>query len=170
MSKTVRHIHWPQVLIGVLALVLGGVFYILARPPSQTYFVPAALSLFQGDASVFGALGYHLPTFLHVFAFSLITVGFLGSDLRGAVQVCLLWFSIDALFEIGQHPWVAGIIVPHVPDWFSAVPVLDNVAVYFERGSFDVFDLLSILLGAVAAYGVVGWFSVKNSSGLKSAG
>ena len=152
VSKIKWRINWRQVLVGILALGLGVALYVLDRPPAQTYFVPNALSLFEEAASVFGTIGYHLPTFLHVFAFCLITSGVLGCGRRGAAMVCLLWLLIDGAFELGQHPDAARIILPLIPGWFANIPVLDNTANYFSQGHFDPADVISILLGTVGAY------------------
>lgn len=150
-----------QILLGVIALGFGVLLYLFDRPPSQVYFIPAEISLYQGSTSLFGGIGNHLPTFLHVFAFALITSGVLACERRGALWVCVFWFVVDALFEVGQHPAVAARIVSVIPSWFAKVPLLENAASYFERGSFDIFDLLSIFLGALAAYGVLAlWHQV----------
>ena len=135
-----------------MALGLGVLLYILDRPAGHTYFLPEALSLFSTTPRVFGALGNQLPTFLHALAFCLITSGILGCGRRGALFVCLFWLSVDAAFEIGQYPSLAGEITTLIPDWFAAVPLLDNTESYFTQGRFDPADLASILLGAVCAY------------------
>jgi hypothetical protein len=147
-----RKTDWRQILLGAGALGLGILLYVLDRPAEHTYFLPEALSLFSTTPRMFGNLGNHLPTFLHVLAFCLITSGILGSDKRAALMVCLGWLAIDAAFEIGQHPSVAARIIPLIPGWFAKVPLLDNTASYFTHGRFDPADLASILLGAMCAY------------------
>jgi hypothetical protein len=155
-SIQMNNIQWSTnrrlVLIGILALVIGVALYVFDRPSAQTYFVPNALSLFKGAPSVFGKVGYHLPTFLHAFAFCLITSGVMGYGPRGTAVVCLLWLLVDGAFEIGQRPDIANEIVPHIPDWFKHVPILENTADYFIYGRFDPMDLAAILLGAIVAY------------------
>ena len=141
-----------QILIGVLALGLGVALYVLDRSPAQTYFLPDAISLFSATPSVFGTLGNHLPTFLHVFALCLISSGTLGCGRRGILIVCLFWLFIDGVFEIGQHPSVSEIIVPMIPGIFLDIPILENAANYFVQGRFDPLDLTSILLGTICAY------------------
>jgi hypothetical protein len=143
---------WKQILIGALALGLGVALYVLDRSPTQTYFLPDTLSLFSATPSVFGVLGNHLPTFLHAFAFCLISAGVLDCKRRGALVICLFWLFIDGAFEIGQHPIASEIIIPMIPKLFFDIPVLDNTADYFAQGRFDPVDLISILLGAVCAY------------------
>jgi hypothetical protein len=152
MEMSPQKTDWRLVGLGAAALGLGIVFYLLYRPPAQTYFIPEALSLYSAKASTFGGLGNHLPTFLHVFAFSLITSGMLGCTRQGALLACLFWLFVNAFFEIGQHPAVAEIIIPVIPGWFDGIPILENTASYFRQGRFDAYDLLSIVLGGIGAY------------------
>jgi len=44
--------------------------------------------------------------------------------------------------------WIAA----NSPGWFSNIPFIENVPAYFLQGTFDVLDLVSIAVGAVAAY------------------
>ncbi len=152
---THHSINWTQVLLGALALALGVIVYILDRPAEHIYFLPQALSMYEQIASVFGRVGYHLPTFLHVIAFSLILTGMIGCGKRGGLIVCITWMLINSGFEIGQHQNIAPGIVELLPEWFSYVAILDNTASYFIHGVFDPYDLLSIVVGALVAYAVI---------------
>lgn len=154
MEKPALDSNFKQVGIGVLALVLGVLLYVLDRPAAQTYFVPEAVSLFQQNSKFFGAIGNQLPTLLHAFAFCLITCGIFSASRWNALGICVLWVLIDGAFEIGQQSDIANVIAEVVPDWFSQIPVLENTRSYFLYGHFDPLDLLSIVLGAGAAYGV----------------
>ena len=145
-------IDWRQVALGSLALGLGIVLYLVDRPASETYFVPESLSLFSHGSTVFGSLGQHMPTFLHVFAFCLLSSGILDCNKRCALLVCGFWLCLDGLFEIAQHDAIAERLVPWVPDWFNGIPILENTANYFSRGHFDPLDLASIVLGSMLAY------------------
>lgn len=157
-----RNMEWKQILVGVFALGLGIALYVLDRSPSQTYFLPDTLSLFSTTPSVFGKLGNHLPTFLHVFAFCLITSGVLNCGRQGTAVICILWLLVDAAFEIGQHQEVANKIVPHIPGWFEGIPFLENTENYFLKGRFDPADLAAILFGAIAAYFLTRVLHAKN--------
>ena len=66
------------------------------REGEQTIFVPGDLSLFPFTPSVFGVVGHSLPTFTHIFAFSLLTAAVLNHAKRTAVTVCLGWFLSDS--------------------------------------------------------------------------
>ncbi len=151
MSQTNK----AQIVIGLAVLLLGTAVYFLDRPWEQTIFVPGDLSLFPLTPSVFGVIGHSLPTFAHVFAFSLLTMAFVGGAKRAAITVCLGWFLVDATFELGQHPQVASGLSSLIPQWFAHLPVLDRTAGYFVYGTFDPVDLLSVAFGALAAYLVI---------------
>jgi hypothetical protein len=138
--------------LGLLALVLGLAVYLTDRPVERTYFLPDDLTASVRPAGLFGMFGQWLPAFLHVYAFILLTVVVSASRDRQVIAVCAMWFVIDALFECGQHPAVASRLAALAPDWFQAIPVLENTASYFARGTFDPIDILFTALGAMAAY------------------
>ncbi|MFH1934581.1 MAG: hypothetical protein ABIN18_23790 [Pseudomonadota bacterium] len=145
-----------QVLIGLAGLGLGSLVYIIDRPPDYTYFVYSnsiKINLHNTLPNIFGLVGNSLPAFIHVFAFILITAGFLGCRKRGAIIICLSWLLVDCAFELGQkfNMWSSKII----PDWFIGIPFLENSKHYFLFGTFDFFDLAAITIGAVIAYFVL---------------
>ncbi len=86
MSQTNK----AQIVIGLAVLLLGTAVYFLDRPWEQTIFVPGDLSLFPLTPSVFGVIGHSLPTFAHVFAFSLLTIG------DRCFRIVLSWSRISA--------------------------------------------------------------------------
>jgi len=145
----------PRLFTGLGALGLGVLLYLLDRPAGRTYFIPQFLAEAlqpDGGTGLFGALGQQLPTFLHTFALCLLTAALLRVGWRGALGICGGWLLIDAAFEIGQHQRIAPVLARWTPDWFTHIPVLDNTASYFLHGRFDPLDLLSIFLGAAAAF------------------
>jgi hypothetical protein len=147
-----KEVNRLQILIGISALVIGVVLYLLDRPSGQTYFVPESMSLFEETPKLFGKVGDHLPTFLHVFGFCLISCGILTQSRWIALGICSFWLFLDGLFEIGQHPAVANVIVEYIPGWFNNAAILENTRDYFLSGRFDPVDLFSILLGGMLAY------------------
>lgn len=140
------------VLIASVALALGLLVYLLDRRPEHVYFLSHGLVLAHGQHPLFGVVGNFLPTFVHVYAFILLTAAIAGSTRARVIGICAAWFVVASLFELAQLPAVASVIVAAVPAWFARVPILDNTAAYFLNGTFDVRDLLSIALGTVAAY------------------
>jgi hypothetical protein len=138
--------------IAMMALGLGVLVYAFDRQAEYVYFLPAGMSFHNTHDGLFGPLGNYLPTFIHVYAFILLTVVVAGVSGSRALAVCVFWFAIDSLFEIGQMDSIAGWLAGHTPAWFDGIPFLENAAAYFLHGTFDVLDLLSIAAGALAAW------------------
>ncbi len=99
---------------------------------------------------IFVTLANSLPTFIHPLAFIVMTAALVAGQKRGYTVVCLAWFTIDVLFELGQG--FGDVMIAIIPDWFSSVLFLENAHDYFLHGRFDYLDLLSIALGSAAAY------------------
>ncbi len=150
MSKTTK----AQIAIGLAALLLGTLVYVVDRPGDQI-FVPSAISLFPLTPTVFGIVGHSLPTFAHVFAFILLTAALLAGGKKTAIAVCLSWFLVEVAFELGQHPALALSLSTVIPSWFESLPILNKTDSYFLYGTLDPLDLLAIALGALAAYVVI---------------
>jgi hypothetical protein len=142
-----------QLLTGLGVLVLGTLFYYMFRSAEHIYFLKILSINPHSNESlspVFLTFANSLPTFIHGFAFILMTAAFVASRKRGYAIVCLAWFAIDALFELGQG--LGDIIIPIIPGWFSNFLFLENAGDYFLHGRFDYLDLFSIALGSLAAY------------------
>ena len=145
-----------QFFVGLTALLLGSLVYLVDRSPDRTYFIYISglnISLYNTLPNVFGAIGNSLPAFIHVFAFILITAGLMSCQKRGWLIICLSWFFVDFAFELGQkfNEWALKLI----PTWFSGMPFLENTENYFLRGTFDIIDLVAVALGTVIAYCVL---------------
>ena len=139
-------------VVAVGALSIGVLVYVFDRQAEFVYFLPDWLSLHTKAGSVFGSIGDYLPTFIHVYAFILLTVIVAVPTITKLIPVCLAWFTLDTLFEIAQINAIAQWIANHTPGWFSGIPFLENTADYFLMGTFHVFDLASIAMGTLAAY------------------
>jgi len=145
-----------QILIGVAGLLIGSLVYLIDRPPDQTYFVSSSkinISLFNTIPNLFGVIGNTLPDFLHVFSFILITAGLFSCKRRGYIIICLSWFFVDAAFELCQK--YNSLPLKIIPDWFEGIPFLENTKNYFQRGTFDMVDLVAIAVGTAAGYFVI---------------
>jgi hypothetical protein len=144
----------PQILAGLGALSLGALVYLFGRSP-ESYgfgvFVMGHTSFIPPHRVWFGVLADNLPSFTHVFAFSLMTAGLLGLRKRGNLLICLLWFLIDTAFEIGQGlKWISLAITP---EWVKVHPLpMANLQEYFRCGTFDIRDVAACLVGALAAF------------------
>lgn len=141
-----------QILIGMAGIFIGSLVYFIDRPPEMTYFISYffKFSLFDILPPVFGIIGHNLPTFIHVFSFTLITAGILKCGRVGGLIVCSVWVLINSAFEFGQkfNDWSASL----VPDWFAGIPFLENTRDYFLHGTFDYLDLAAVAVGAITAY------------------
>ena len=145
-----------QVLIGLAALLIAALVYVVDRAPDETYFIystSANISLYNTLPNIFGPMGNSLPAFIHVFAFALITAGVISRGKRDWLIICLSWFLVDAAFEFGQKysVWT----VKYIPGLFAGIPVLENTKAFFLRGTFDVHDFVAMAMGAITAYAVL---------------
>ena len=152
-KQIVGGINTRQLFIGLYVLIFGVLFYYFFRSAEHTYF----LKFFGNNPSLksflpplFVSLGNSLPTFIHVLAFTLMTASIVVKRKRGYAGVCFTWFTIDALFEIGQG--FDKIIIQIIPDWFSDILFLENTRNYFLYGRFDNLDFLSIVIGSLFSY------------------
>ena len=158
-------INTRQILIGVVVLLVGILVYLVDRPPDQIYFVyntPFNISLFKTLPNLFGHIGNSLPSFIHVFSFILLTAGIISCRKKGFLIVCLCWFSIDCVFELGQK--FSSLTLKIIPSWFSSIPFLENTHNYFSYGTFDFNDLFAITIGTLTAYFVL-LSTIKNKKG-----
>jgi hypothetical protein len=149
--------------LGLAALGLGVLVYVVDRPPSLTA-LPESITLFEPTVTFFGAVGQSLPAFAHVFAFSLLTMALLGGGRRTAITVCAGWFLVDTASELGQHPAIAASLAGLTPSWFEAIPILHRTDDLFRYGTFDPLDLVSIALGVFAAYLVMQLTQLRRTS------
>lgn len=143
--------NWNQVAVAFTVLVIGALVYVLDRPGDAA---PLFSAIGPGNLlpGIFGPLSESLPTFAHVFALSVLTVAWFGGGKRAALLACPIWFGIDSAFEVGQHPQIAGRLAQFIPAWFERLPILGHADTYFLSGTFDARDLISIAVGATAAY------------------
>jgi hypothetical protein len=140
------------VLFACSALLVGMGVYLFTRSPETVYFLSNTSIHDKMPYPALGIAGQWIPTFVHVYAFSLLSVAVFARSRSGVIVICGMWLLVDSLLELAQIDTVAGWIAGHVPAWFAVFPILDNMADYFLSGTFDLFDLVSILAGAFAAY------------------
>ena len=136
-----RSINKKQIIIGLVALFIGSLVYLIDRPSDKTYLVYSIvnISLYNTLPNLFGLIGNILPAFIHVFSFILITAGLIFYNKRGYLIIYLSWFLIDCVFELGQNfnTWSSSMI----PNWFTGIPFLENIEVttqvYFRQELSD---------------------------------
>ena len=141
-----RTVPAAQLGLAALALAIGLLLYLLDRPAGHAALIPAAWSL-AGGGAVFGAAAAWLPSFLHPFAFSLLTAATLPRSTAAAAGSCALWWGIGLGFEILQHPALA---LP-VAAALHGVPGLQTLARFGLQGRFDLADIAALSAGACAA-------------------
>jgi hypothetical protein len=83
----------------------------------------------------------------------MLTAGIISCRKKGFLIVCLFWFSIDCVFELGQK--FNSLFSKIIPSWFAGIPFLENTGNYFLYGTFDFIDLAAITIGTVIAYFVL---------------
>jgi len=138
--------------LAVAFLTFGLSVYLFDRPADRIYFVPDGWSLSLGNGQLFGSIGAHLPSFVHVIVFILITGALLAPCRFRIASICLLWFGTESLFELAQHDVIAVRIAAIVPNWFEGKIFLENTTAHFLNGTFDLLDIVSIALGSGVAY------------------
>lgn len=142
-----------QILLGILALTIGAIFYLLNRPPDEVYLIPDEISLYTQGQQLSGFFGNNLPNFIHTFAFILLTTGILGCrGMKIGIFISLGWLFIDILLELGQNGQINRVFVDQIPQWFDSYPILENVKPYLINGQFEVLDLVASVLGSAFAY------------------
>lgn len=131
------------------ALALGVLVYLSDRQPSHATLIPAMFAF--GTGSLFGVLGHWLPSFVHPFAFSLISAAMRAPSSAHTYGICAAWWSVNLIFEVGQHPLIRSTVVDRLQATFGDGLLTRPVSNYLLRGTFDVADLIAATLGALAA-------------------
>ncbi|MFC1613436.1 hypothetical protein ACFL23_03845 [Patescibacteria group bacterium] len=142
-----------QILIGIGSLFIGILVYLIDRSPNSAYFVyncRVNISLYNIFPNIFGFIGNNLPSFIHVFSFILITGGLISYNNKRYFIISLFWLIINFAFELGQKFNLFSSKI--IPCWFEYIPFLENAKNYFLKGTFDIFDLLAIVIGSLLAY------------------
>jgi len=150
VSDRHRPLETSLLLLALLPVAVGVVVYALDRG-GAVYFLPAWLAGYSGPR-IFGSLGDHLPTFVHPIALILITAAIMRPWPRTLATICIAWFAVECLFELGQITPLDGHIVTTLTAWFDGSVVTGFAAGYFVNGVFDPLDILSIGLGTATAY------------------
>lgn len=140
-----------QLAAALSAILVGLMVYLFERPAESIYFFALVSYSTIPNYGLLGVIGQWLPSLVHTYAFILLTVITVGNGSRVIFISSLFWMGIGWLFEVGQHPTISAQLIKNIPEWFSGIPLLENIANYFQYGTFDPLDLLATLAGAVAA-------------------
>jgi hypothetical protein len=150
--QAAQHRTWGLIALALAAL-LGGLFvYLLDRPAGSAYLIPAFLQLGRNGPGILGAAGSWLPSFLHVYAFILLTLAFVRPTRSSLLLICMGWLSIELVFELIQHPAFLEFLAGLPGGWLARIPGAMMLREYATGGVFDPLDLVALGFGAVAAY------------------
>jgi hypothetical protein len=104
-SSRMRSMNKTQILIGGIALLIGLLVYVISRPLNHTYlgsFIRIPDTPSYWNPRFLNVTGGVLPSFVHVFAFSLLMGDLLACRKTGYLVVCSAWLLIDVVLELGQ--------------------------------------------------------------------
>jgi predicted membrane channel-forming protein YqfA (hemolysin III family) len=129
--------------VGVAALVLGSLIYVLVRPEGSSYLSQIVHWTLPVSLETLPFVN-NLPSFFHVLGFSLLTFAILG-ERKYALASCLFWLAVNVLFELGQHPYFV--------QWLDTneIEVARALDAYFRFGVFDLMDMVLCGVGAITA-------------------
>lgn len=138
-------------IIGFVFLILGTCVYVFDRPNSILYF-NLGLPNF-----VFGKVGYFLPSFCHVIAFSYFTIGIIRPFKYYVLIICMSWVGINLLFELG------------VCDFLHNEVDLKIISERFQlkHGFYDIKDILAIFLGGLVPLLFTNPYKIKQNEKIK---
>ena len=139
--------------LACLALLVGVMVYVADRPASQALLIPAVAALAGGH--FFGALGQWLPSFVHPFAFSLLTAAVLPVQVSPRYGACVAWCLVNVAFEVGQHPAFKTGLAEFLHGDSGQWPPAHALANYLLRGTFDLGDIAAVIGGTLAAAAVL---------------
>ena len=147
-----RRLPWTA----LLALIAGITLYLLSRDPASAHFTAWLPSALFPDTPLTCRICGSLPSLLHVYAFILFSATVLQpASTKQLAWLCLSWWGIESLFEVGQIDAVAVSIHQQLPEWTEQLPLLGIMDDYLLHGTFDPLDLLFAGLGTLAAFGLL---------------
>ena len=143
---------WIYFMIACSSVCIGYLLYFVGRPGPAIAAIPPSFEQWINVLPIAVEISGQLPSFLHTYAFILLTFLVLGTSSRFNLYLSVsLWALLEVLFEAGQHDLISHSIINYLPGWFEQVPVLDISNTYFLHGTFDPLDLLAIAIASVLA-------------------
>ena len=136
-----------SILVAVLVLAGGCVFYLLERPTLLAFHGFDVLPYRSLDTQDVGFPVGALPSFLHTFAFILLFASLFPYSQLTFITITVFWILVEVLFEFLQKETS---FVRSLSEFASAV-FPDGFQVLFA-GTFDLLDVAAIFLGGAAAY------------------
>ena len=155
MNDSINPINVRQVLIGLMLLLFGTLFYLFGRNPDSVYFIYSnewLYNLHLNNTFFIVVLNKCIsPSFIHSCSFSILTCAFFPTvSKKKYVVACSIWALIGVLFEFGQ------LIKPNVTDVSFTASWLNKLVYltvnYLKFGTFDILDVINSILGSTTAY------------------
>lgn len=140
-------------LCATLALAFGMLVYLSERDARQVLLMPTLLAL--GSGPLFGPLGAWLPSFVHPFAFSLLTAAARPRAAAPAYGACVAWWLVNLAFEVGQLAPVSRVVAHELPRLIGDGLPTRVLSAYLVQGRCDIGDVLAATAGALAAAAVL---------------
>jgi hypothetical protein len=142
-------------VLALLCLAAGALIYAAGRPDGSAYLLPAAWHNQLDWSWLNTPWGLSLPSFLHAFAFSLLSSLLLRPWRAAAAVGCGFWLLVSLGLEIAQADGVAAWITQYLPPAFERWPLFDQVGPYLRNGSLDPLDLTFTIFGCGFAFALL---------------
>jgi len=143
-------------LVSGSALCLGLLVYLADRRAADTLLLPGFAAL--GTGPLFGIIAQWLPSFIHPFAFSLLSAAVMRRRVASGLapfSICALWWAVNLAFEVGQHPRFSAPIADALQFGLGLNALTVALSRYFLHGHFDWGDVAAVSAGALAAAAVL---------------
>lgn len=164
-NKWKIHDEFFQVSVALIALILGILIYATTRSSQQVFFLQYLPELDLNIPFQMSSIIYSLPSFLHIYAFILLTAAVAQKQIHHVRYICLFWLVVEVLFEFGQQHDIAIAFSNHISGWFSHYVWLETIPNYFLHGTFDPLDIMCLVLGMFAAFATL---MKKSTRGIKN--
>jgi len=144
-------------LLAGLALLLGLLVYLADRRAAGALLLPRFAAL--GSGPIFGVIAQWLPSFIHPFAFSLLSAAAMRQPLaapRTFYGACAFWWAVNLAFELAQHPRFSAPLADALQSGLGQGAVTAAISRYLLHGRFDWGDIAALSAGALAAAALLG--------------
>lgn len=144
-----------QVAIGSSIVLLGLFMYLLFRPQWQVPILPNYLFFHWPLTTSIGSYFHNVPSFLHVFGFSVLSAGIIANRSKAYMAICAAWACVNIVFEILQSDYFSNLNELSIFSTIKSNKVLLWIQNYSTNAVFDYYDIVAILLGALSGYWVL---------------
>lgn len=134
---------------GLVAMAVGLLVYLTDRDAAHAALIPSVAAL--AGSNLFGAIAQWLPSFVHPFAFGLLTAATYPTQSSAGYLACIAWWAVNVAFEIAQYPGINRSVAKAAEHVFGPSWVERLLSGYVLRGTFDVGDLIAATAGAAGA-------------------